>query len=210
MVFNILLLWSIVSGVTACAADPVEKKLEICSLAPENWVSLKELRLQAAKENPLILGVTEGQEEERSIDFYHETILKQSAYGERRWMRFARCGNEYIGFIDACGQMPNESLRSHQATIVGLYVMKKFRTKTVDTSIEYKLLAELISVLHDIPRIKSMAVLVPASDPRMQTVYTLHGFARTGHSTYGLMLNDDFYEQKLMEKRMVDDEYRQS
>jgi|GEM_PF-5551154 len=178
------------------AAELAEVDVEICSLQSQDWKHLKSLRLKAAQENPIILGSTEEEEEKRQDNFY-SSLLEKSATGNDTWLRFARLGNEYIGFIGARCERPEVGLMCHNATMAGFYVMKEFRKK-----IETGLLREMISTLSETPHIESVSVLISDTQQSTITLYKLHGFCKTGHITYGLKYDGDFYPQRIMEKRL--------
>ncbi len=123
----------------------MDLEIKIVELSPNDWRQLKELRLQALKQEPEAFGMSYEEELETTDDEWREKLL-ESQNGKRKWYLFAKDGDSLVGMISAYTDRGVKV--EHLANIVGVYVIPEARRRGVGKKLMMKMIEKLRQVSH--------------------------------------------------------------
>ena len=87
-------------------------EISVIELPSDRWKEFKDLRLQAVKDAPLMICVTEKDECERPDEKYR-SLLEQSQKEKDAWMLFAKKKGKLIAMAGAVRRVPHLSAMNH-------------------------------------------------------------------------------------------------
>jgi predicted GNAT family acetyltransferase len=168
--------------------------MDIIKLPIEKWSEYRELRLRALKEDPEAFSSSYANSLEQPEQFW-KTRLADAERGERSWLLFARQDNKLVGMIGAF--MEGDSTET--ATVVSVYVPREERGDGISS----RLMAEMLRVLSEVPRLKKARLDVNVSQLAAIHVYGRFGFRETGRkpATTGA---GETVEQLVMELQLLE------
>lgn len=113
--------------------------VKIITLSTDKWEAYKELRLRALKNNPEAFGQPHEKALLRSDDEW-KMLLEKSAYGQKRWLLFAKVSGELVGMVSGTSMKSVEG----GVKIQEMYVDSKARGEGIATKLMQALSVELL------------------------------------------------------------------
>jgi ribosomal protein S18 acetylase RimI-like enzyme len=161
--------------------------LEIKSLPQNKWEDYQKLRLEALDNDSIAF-----------ISSYEEEIKLSKKDWQKRIgnVLFALSDNEPIGMVVYV--FNNRIKIRHIANIYGLYVSKEYRNQGVGD----RLLGNALSIIEGTNGIFKIRVSVIPQQIYAVKLYEKYGFATVGRLINELIVDDKYYDELLMEKRI--------
>lgn len=160
--------------------------VKIVRLLPEEWQTLRELRLRAVKEETFAFGKTYEEELKETENDWRKK-LENSVY------MIAKMGDKPVGML--CGVQEKGIKQQHVATIYGVYVAPEARGKHVATLLIEAIMQELRS-----RGVMKVCLYVTRNQEAAISLYKKLGFREVGVNEKEMLINGEYVDSFAMEK----------
>jgi ribosomal protein S18 acetylase RimI-like enzyme len=163
--------------------------VSVVALGPGDWRELRAIRLEALRSEPAAFSSSY----EESLAWSQED-WRQRLENDQSVALLARAQNRPIGMVG--GYLGSDEGDDSVAMVFGMYVTEEHRGKGIGRL----LLASLIDRLSSFPQVTTIRLGV-TQDPARR-LYESVGFQVVGKAEEGIVVNDRYYEELIMELRV--------
>lgn len=154
--------------------------------SPDEWETIKALRIRSVREHPEAFGQTE-----KEAEAYDET--KWRSLFESGQYLIAELNGEIVGMVCLVRET-REKIR-HYISIASMYVVVEAQGKGIGKA----LMQRAIAVAKSIPGVIKVTLHVTASQTEAKSMYTSLGFVEVGVLRKEMFVNGTYFDTHVME-----------
>ncbi len=167
-------------------------EIKIIELSPKRWKEYKDLRIDALVKSGEAFGLTVKEGKDQKNSFWKKNLIN-SEKNDKAFFIFAEANKKIIGMIGA--HQGEIEKTKHNATIVNVYIDKKFRGNRLSE----KLFNQLLNKIKKNRLINRLDLEVTPSQLSAISLYKKLGFKESGVFHNQLKYKGKYYDQLYME-----------